>query len=442
MSPVLSYPTEILGAADFPVHRILRRNVKVRIHRGCHEIGGSCVEVYSQGKRLVLDVGKPLSAGWDEHVTLPAVPGLASGDPSVLGVLISHGHLDHYGLIDQVAPTVPVLCGRAAADVVNAARFFSPGPALSPTACFQDRVPMSLGPFTVTPTLVDHSAYDAYALIIDADGRRLCYTGDLRGHGRKASTFERLLVEPPTGVGTLLMEGTHVPGDVPGDTEPVMPTEQDVERDMTQTFLDTKATALVLSSAQNVDRLVTVYKAARAAGRTLVMDLYTATVATATGRASIPRPGFPGVGVYLPRRQRTHIVRSGEFARTTQIRPFRVFPEQLRADPKQFVVLTSSSAALELLELGTLDDGVAVWSLWSGYLQEPSGQRLQALLDEHEVPLVEHHTSGHASVTDLRRLVDAVKPERVVPIHTEGAQQYAQHFTGTSAHADGDWWAA
>lgn len=258
----------------------------------------------------------------------------------------------------------------------------------------------------------------------------------------RPGSFERLLSEPPSGVGTLLMEGTHVAGDEHVDTEPVMPTEQDVERDMTRTFLDTKGTALVLSSAQNVDRLVTVYRAARAAGRTLVMDLYTATVAAATGRASIPRPGFPGVGVYLPRRQRTLVVRSGEFARTAQVRAFRVFPEQLLADPERFVVLAPSSAARELVDLGILDGGVAVWSLWSGYLQEPSGQRLQALLDEHEVPLVEHHTSGHASITDLRRLVDAVKPERVVPIHTAGAQQYAQHFTGTSAHADGDWWAA
>lgn len=100
----------------------------------------------------------------------------------MLGVLVTHGHLDHYGLLDQVSPNVPVFSGRAAADIVNAARFFSPGgPALTPTVCFEDRVPMQIGPFTVTPILVDHSAFDAYALSVDADGHRLFYTGDLRG---------------------------------------------------------------------------------------------------------------------------------------------------------------------------------------------------------------------------------------------------------------------
>src|SRR5687767_8709481 len=100
--------------------------MRVRIHRGAREIGGSCVEVSSRGARLILDVGKPLSAGPREHVPLPAVPGLSDGgDPLLLGVLISHPHLDHYGLVDQVHPSVAVYAGREAAALVSAARFFS-----------------------------------------------------------------------------------------------------------------------------------------------------------------------------------------------------------------------------------------------------------------------------------------------------------------------------
>src|SRR3954462_15778512 len=105
--------------------------MRARIHRGAHEIGGSCVELEAFGSRLVLDVGKPLTAGPREHVSLPAVPGLATGDASIAAVLISHPHLDHYGLVDQVHPSVPVYAGREAAALVSAARFFSPtGPEL------------------------------------------------------------------------------------------------------------------------------------------------------------------------------------------------------------------------------------------------------------------------------------------------------------------------
>ena len=41
--------------------------------------------------------------------------GLADGsDPSLAGLLISHPHMDHYGLIDQVDARVPLFIGKEA----------------------------------------------------------------------------------------------------------------------------------------------------------------------------------------------------------------------------------------------------------------------------------------------------------------------------------------
>ena len=36
--------------------------MRVCIHRGTREIGGTCVEVEAQGRRIVLDLGMPLDA--------------------------------------------------------------------------------------------------------------------------------------------------------------------------------------------------------------------------------------------------------------------------------------------------------------------------------------------------------------------------------------------
>ena len=49
----------------------------VRIHRGAHEIGGSCVEVEADGARLVLDLGRPLTAKRGEVIPLPEVASLS-----------------------------------------------------------------------------------------------------------------------------------------------------------------------------------------------------------------------------------------------------------------------------------------------------------------------------------------------------------------------------
>ena len=57
--------------------------------------------------------------------------------------------------------------------------------------------PVEIGPFRVTPYLVDHSAFDAYSLLVEADGKRVFYSGDFRGHGRKGKLFEAMVTRPP-----------------------------------------------------------------------------------------------------------------------------------------------------------------------------------------------------------------------------------------------------
>lgn len=184
--------------------------MRVCIHRGASEVGGTLVELEAEGERLVLDAGLPLRSVPFREL-LPDVPGLwADGDGSLRGLLISHGHPDHYGLADLAAPSVPVLIGERAAAILRAAVFFAPSTRSFPVACnLRHREPLRLGPFTVTPWLVDHSAFDSYALLVEAGGRRLLYSGDLRRHGRKPGTIDELVA----GVGrvdALLLEGTRV----------------------------------------------------------------------------------------------------------------------------------------------------------------------------------------------------------------------------------------
>ncbi|MDP6631517.1 MAG: MBL fold metallo-hydrolase, partial [Kiritimatiellia bacterium] len=87
--------------------------MKVCIHRGAHQIGGTCVELECQGKRLVLDIGVPLDADDPAKVAMPPVAGLIATDPSLLGIVISHPHQDHYGLAARVPEGTTFLMGAA-----------------------------------------------------------------------------------------------------------------------------------------------------------------------------------------------------------------------------------------------------------------------------------------------------------------------------------------
>jgi ribonuclease J len=419
--------------------------MQVRIHRGATEIGGSCVEVRCDGATILLDLGRPLWAERGEGIPLPPAVGLGEPGPQPLALFISHGHQDHWGLVPNLPHGIPIWIGRGAADVLRAAEFWGTGIDLHEAGHLRDRVPIPVGPFAVTPYLADHSAFDAYSLLVEAGGSRLFYSGDLRGHGRKHRAFDRLLADPPHDVDVMLLEGTNLRADLSegAPAEPVA-TEDDVEAALVGTISSTPGLVVVLSSAQNIDRLVTVYRATKRSDRNLAVDLYSAEVAAATGRDTIPHLGreWPHVSTYLPLRQRVRVKASEQFHHTDAVHDRRIFEEDLAESPGSWVLFGSFQSHIRrLLAEGLLEGGAVVWSMWDGYLADAGGKRLEKTLADAGVPLIHHHTSGHASVEDLGRLAAAIDPRTIVPIHTEAPDRYASALgSPVTTEADGQWW--
>ena len=404
------------------------------------------MELEYRGSRIVIDVGKPLWAGWDEIVPLPSVPGLADGsDPSLAGVIISHPHLDHYGLIDQVHPSVPVYIGREASLLVGRGRVLqcrrgeAPSDRVSSiTVCRSGWVPSRLRrtwPTTAASTRTHcwwRPAASGFSIPVTSGvtvARLACSRSCCSIHLGQSMCC---CAKGPTSAPNLELMGI-VAQKIRRATSPRSSSR------WLSGCATPRGAVCVISSAQNIDRLVTVYRACRRAGRTLVTDLYTASIAQAIGRATIPQPGFPRYKVYVPNRQRMLVKTSGEFDRMELVRECRVFPEWLIEHAAEITFLQPSSAVSELLRAGVLGDGLAVWSMWPGYLEEMSGERLLRCLEAANVPLVIDHASGHASVADLKRLVTALRPEKVVPIHTEGGTRLSALFGEVSTWRDGEW---
>jgi ribonuclease J len=332
---------------------------------------------------------------------------------------------------------VPVYIGEAAHRILKEAAFFAKGVRLQPAGFLRHRVPLTLGPFTITPFLNDHSAFDTYSLLIEAAGRRLFYSADLQGHGRKAGIFEELLRKPPRSVDVLLMEGTNLrPEGAPKTGQ----AETDVEAELVRAFKKTTGIVLAMYSAHNIDRLVTLFRACLQSGRQLVLDLYTASVAAATSNVKIPQAGFENLLVYVPLRQRIQVKESREFQRVSDVKPVRIFPEDLAARANELVLTFRTSMIPEIEKARCLNGASAVWSMWPGYLRQPGQERLLSFLERHAIPFETHHASGHAYIPDLQRLARAIAPNRLVPIHSFAPQRFEEFFDKVERHADGDWW--
>lgn len=206
------------------------------------------------------------------------------------------------------------------------------------------------------------------------------------------------------------------------------PTEADVEAQLTNLFRETPGMALVAASAQNIDRMVSLYRACKRTGRTLIIDLYAAEVLRATGNPNIPQSSWPGVVVHVPQYQRVRIKQTGRFDLLDPHRANRIYPEQLAELAPRAALLFRPAMLGDLDRASCLAGAHAVWSQWDGYLGQERGRALQAQLTERGIPLTSAHTSGHASIPDLKRLAAAINPRLLVPVHTFEAHRFPEHF--------------
>lgn len=206
---------------------------------------------------MIIDAGANLDDA--TRKVLPTVPGLFCAGSQIDGILLSHAHGDHSGVIAQARTDIPVYLSRGTDKMLMAGVLF----AGQTTIGKRNRVFLSsgrsrsVGDIKITPLSVDHSAFDSLAFLVEANGKRMLYTGDLRLHGRKPGMAKQLIaamvVKP---VDCLVIEGTNL-------TRKSGPTEKQLEERIVDGLRDTKRLALAMFSPMHLDRFVTFYRAAR-----------------------------------------------------------------------------------------------------------------------------------------------------------------------------------
>jgi ribonuclease J len=245
------------------------------------------MELAFDGHRLLLDAGEPLDAD-DSTVPERMVPATLDTVGGVDALVVSHPHQDHWGLLQQLPQRWPVWCGQAAGILMDMTARVGRRRLSCELHTFRSGEQFTLGPFTITPYLTDHSAFDAHMLLIDCAGKRILYSGDFRRTGRKRILVERMMAAPPKDVDVLLLEGTTLGRDGP------VQTEQELQEAFESLFRNTEGRVFVSWSAQNIDRTVSIYKACKRARRLLVLDIYTLDVLERLSDLGyrLPRLGF------------------------------------------------------------------------------------------------------------------------------------------------------
>lgn len=422
--------------------------MKYKIHRGTQEIGGSCVELWTDKTRILLDLGMPLVEKDGSEFSfnkykkldipklinkgvLPNIKGLyANDEPGINAVVITHPHADHYGLLDYIHEDIPVYMGEATHKLIELSNIFLPQSINLKTVCYYKKdEPFNIADINITPYWMDHSAFDSYALLIEADDKRIFYSGDFRSHGRKGKVFKRFLNNPPKNIDHLIMEGTTI-----GRGRKISKTEVEIEQEMFNKFDEPGKANLILTSGQNIDRLVSIYKACKKANKVLVIDVYIANILkTLSMFATLPYPSksFGDIRVMFPSRLTSTLIEDGCQDCVYPYKSFKINWREVDNNPSGYVMLVRGGLRTELQHMNNLTGGNLIYSMWKGYLKK---SRTKGFVDflENEKGLITSiiHTSGHADIKALEDLAQAIDPKFIVPIHTFDGDKYKNIFKG------------
>ena len=426
--------------------------MKLTIHRGTHEIGGTLIELKTTRTRMLIDAGYPLFLNGmpieDDLAKLPAekllelgvlppIKGLYRWDePSFDAVIISHAHIDHYGLLHYVHSDIPVFMSVGTKKLIEISQIFK--------IC--DTYPINIrefkmyeifeiGDLLIKPYLMDHSAFDAAAFEISAEEKTIIYSGDFRGHGRKAVCLDSFIKHAKKQADILLTEGTMF-----GRQDEKILTESELEKSIENEIKNYNAPALFQSSGQNIDRIVTFYRVALKLRKTFVVDIYTANILYELRQLgnNLPYPSnkYSNIKVFYPYMLTQKIFNEIGEGYAKRFSAFHMPKEKLKNGQNNIIMMVRPSM-LKDIQNCNLQDGVFIYSMWQGYRESDYQQKFEKYLQSIGFKLIALHTSGHATVPDIKRLVKGLDPNKIIPIHTMTPNAFMDFSDKTELKEDG-----
>lgn len=383
--------------------------MKIKIHRGQNQIGGSIIEIASPTAKIILDAGVEL----DEN-DVPAVPqidGLFCGKVGYNAVFLSHYHSDHVGLADNILSGIPIYMGEKAFNIMHSSNEYRNIKLDFSPLFMRNSKPITVGDIKITPISCDHSAFDAYMLLLENNGKKILYTGDFRANGR--SEFDEFLKKLPT-VDAVIIEGTTLSREY---------TIRNIEEERLEdigvnAIKDMSAPCFIYCSSTNIDRILTARYIAKRTDRIFLEDIYTAQIAVSSGVTEI-----------IPKRGEVYafLTRGGdkEYDAIQQFSNAKIGKNTIAKKRFLMTVRPSMIGYLEnLSELVAFTGGMLFYALWKGYQEQPYVQKFLDFMESKGVKIHTLHTSGHANAETIDELISKISPKTIVPIHTENADYF------------------
>lgn len=402
----------------------------ITIYRGSHQIGGCATEIRSEGHRILIDFGANLPRSGKEGVpTDEELYKMVFGSKACDGVLFTHYHGDHVGLYKKIPQDVPIFIGSTAKKILGIITEKLDGipntadkglPRVKGIRCYFPNQKLDVfGDIQVTPFLVDHSALDAYMFLIEVGGKKILFTGDFREHGivGENNRLESMVREYIGEVDILITEGTMLSRIDEAGQNPIR-TEEDLGKRAKELFRANKESVILVSST-NLDSIMEFYHALPW-GMDFVCDAY---------QVKIMLAAMEDKGKYY-KMYRPELIH-GKSRRFYIVGNMEGLGEKQNCYEAKFSILKNKGFTMLARENKTVfqkimekfDDPLIIYSKWTGYLEgEHMNPAIKTFIGNHRMEVL--HTSGHAYVETIEKLIRLTNPKIIIPMHTECAEEF------------------
>ena len=368
--------------------------MKIIIHRGTHQIGGIATEIRTENTRILVDMGDELSLDPDFISSPLNISGVTDINGKCDAVFFTHYHGDHTGQMTRIRDDISLYAGALAKDVMlmSAEHSYHKDQALcdriKTIRTFKGGEELVIGDIRITPWSIDHSACDSYLFLIEANGKRILYTGDFRMHGFRGKALPKILRKIGK-VDVLITEGTTLSRP---DKKPM--TERELQQKVREYMTQYKY-VYVMCASTNLERICALSKAVPR-GKYFICDDYQKTL------IELVEQHWGNLSPLYRNLKKT--VYGDNIIEAMKERGF-------------LMAVRDNHDFRNIISKFDREQSIMLYSMWDGS-RTKSGSTIPDFLNLAGCwePL---HTSGHASHNDLKMVVDIANPDIVIPMHSD-----------------------
>jgi ribonuclease J len=419
----------------------------ITIYRGTHQIGGCITEIRTQTSRIIIDFGANLPGA--EHlssITDEELVAKVFGQQSCDAVLFSHYHGDHYGMYKKIPKGIPLYIGATAKKILTVLTkkldTLSKDlglPIIEEMNTYKIAQWIQFGDIRVKPLLVDHSALDSYMFLIEAAGKKILFTGDFREHGiaGEKNRLEKMLSEyGEAEVDLLITEGTMLSRADEVKSSRII-TEEDLGRQVREIFANEgNKHNFVLVSSTNLDSIMEFYYAVPN-HMAFVCDAY---------QAEIMKIAMENKGRYYNKykpamigkcKRNIYIVGDKNMNGLRKEDGFYPADFEIMREKGFVMLIRANDSFKKMLDWFAKDNPLIIYSMWQGYLYgKHMDEKLVQFMGNYRKENL--HTSGHAYVDTIKKVINAVNPKTIIPMHTECADEFMKYDNRVKVLSDGE----